>query len=523
MTLVGVWLVAACAALLILLLVPGVRGALKQAVSEARVVYLTRGVPGPPNLPLVGCVPTVLNLFSDGRATLESMIKDYGNTVRLRLLNRVLIIAMDPDDVQAVCTHPALGSKPQLYSDLLGPHMGVGLVNLNGPTHRRHRKAITPSLHFDILKDFVPIFARNSELLVARLKAQHAGGNPFNIQKEFGRLTSTTFIQTVLSCQEGTATDIANVAKEADLLDEASHLMMWRAMRPWWFSDTVFKLLSAQAEPYFRTSRIMDQMVKRVLEDKLGEVARGEAPPPRRRMAFLDHVLRSQEGGLMSSDELREELKTFLFVGASTSMDYLSLMAYILSYFPDVQRKVHEELDSVFGAPGTPGSDRRITTDDLAHLEYTDRVLKEVLRYAPPIAVIFRVATEDVKLPSGTLVPQGCYVGVVPAGTHRIPEHYDDPERFDPDRFLAERSRGRHPYAYIPFSAGARNCIGLRYALMLAKTVTANLLRSFTILRAPGSPDRLADVKMDFSLTMSVHGGAYVRLQRRPAAAAAAR
>ncbi|KAE8749447.1 Cytochrome P450 CYP4 [Frankliniella occidentalis] len=511
-------LLAVCVALLLLSAEAraALRRAVKGAATVARVVYLTRGVPSPPSLPLVGCVPTLFALFRDPRAALTDLIDKYGKTVRLHLVNRVLIVAMDPDDVQAVCTHPALASKPELYADLLGPHMGVGLVNINGPTHRRHRKAITPSLHFDILSDFVPIFVRNSEILVARL-AERADGDSFDIQAEFGRLTSTTFIQTVLSSREATAADIG---KDSAVLYEASHLMMWRAMRPWWYHDTVFKLFSDQAEPFFRTSETMNRMVSRVLTDKTAEVARGEAPPPRRRMSFLDHVLRSKEGGLLSSDELREELKTFLFVGASTSMDYLSLMAYILSYFPDVQRKVQEELDGVFGRPGTAGADRPLVADDLPHLEYTERVLREVLRYAPPIPIIFRVASEDMTLPTGTFVPEGCFVGVVPAGTHRLQEHFDEPWAFDPDRFLPERTRGRHPYAYVPFSAGARNCIGLRYALMLAKTVTASVLRRFTILRAADSPETLEDVKFDFSLTMSVRGRANVRLQSRLVAAA---
>ncbi|KAK3913200.1 Cytochrome P450 4C1 [Frankliniella fusca] len=484
----------------------------------ARALYLTRNVPGPASLPLLGCLSTFLAVWTDMHGTMHRMLQRYGTTFRMQVLDRVTLVVMDPDDVQAVCTLPALADKPKPYR-LLEHHLGMGLINMNGPAYKRHRKAITPSLHLDILQDFVPVFAKNAEALARRLAPHADSGAPFNSSPEFGMLTNMTIMETVMSMRNDGAADDEYVAM-ANVLDEASTLIMWRAMRPWWESDTLFSL-SSRYKAYKETASAMNDLVERILRAKTEEVARGDPAPPRRRMAFLDHVLRSPEATRMSGDELRDELKTFLFAGSTTSMDYLSLVALTFTMYPEVQARVHQasgrrgaklcisiELNEVFGAPGTPGADRPVSAADLGHLQYTERALREVLRYAPPVPLVFRTASEDVKLPSGVLVPRGCMVCLVPAGTHRIADHFPEPLRFDPDRFSPEQSRGRHPFAYIPFSAGTRNCVGQRYALMFAKTVVATLLRRYAFERAPGGPRDFGEVSVIPGITISVRGGA---------------
>ncbi|KAE8748325.1 Cytochrome P450 CYP4 [Frankliniella occidentalis] len=507
----GVVLTALCAVCAVLL-APYALRLWRHFREVVRAMYLTRNVPGPPSLPLLGCVPTFLGVWTDMHGTMHRLLQSYGTTFRMQVLDRVTLVVMDPDDVQAVCTHPALANKAKPYK-LLENHLGSGLINMNGPAYKRHRKAITPSLHLDILQDFVPVFAKNAEALARRLRQHADSGAPFNSSPEFGMLTNMTIMETVMSmgnegASENEYVDMANV------LDEASTLIMWRAMRPWWENDAVFTLCS-RYKAYNETASTMNEMVTRILHTKSAEVSRGDPAPPRRRMAFLDHVLRSSEGANMSGDELRDELKTFLFAGSTTSMDFLSLVALALTMFPDIQSRVQQEVDEVFGAPGTEGADRPMVSEDLGHLQYTERVLREVLRYAPPVPLMFRSAAEDVKLPSGTLVPRGCMVCLVPAGTHRIPEHFPDPLRFDPDRFLPEQSRGRHPFAYIPFSAGTRNCVGQRYALMFSKTIVATLVRRFTFVRAPGGPKDFGEVSVVPGITISVRGGAVVCVQHR--------
>ena len=101
-------------------------------------------------------------------------------------------------------------------------------------------------------------------------------------------------------------------------------------------------MLSSRHKAFKQTAAALNAMVQRILQQKVREVSEGVPPPPRRRMAFLDHVLRSAESANMSPEELVDELKTFLFAGSTTSMDFMSFVALVLAMYPDVQSKVHE-------------------------------------------------------------------------------------------------------------------------------------------------------------------------------------
>ncbi|KAE8737560.1 Cytochrome P450 CYP4, partial [Frankliniella occidentalis] len=381
----------------------------------ARQVVLTLGIPGPASVPLLGTLPTFLRFWEDMEGTLLDLMHEYGPTVRFRLADRVAVLVMHPEDVQAVCTHPALVHKADNLIRFLRPFVGDGLLLLNGKEHRQHRKAISPSLHFDILRDFVAVFDKNSRTLAQRLEAHADAGHVFDVHLEFGRLTSTTLQETVLSVGVDQGYD-----KAGRVFHEVGDIAMWRGMRPWWQNDAVFRLLCPRHEQHKRAKDDMDAIVSRVLAVKGAELAAGAPAPPRRRMAFLDHVLRSPDAKAMSEPELRAELKTLLFAGSATSMDFLSYLSVVLTILPDVQARLQQEVDAVFGPPGAAGASRPLLPEDLPHLDYTERVVKEALRLAPPVPMLFRQASHDVTLPRGAFIPSGTVVILVAAGTHRM-------------------------------------------------------------------------------------------------------
>ncbi|GFU76304.1 cytochrome P450 4c3 [Trichonephila clavipes] len=148
----------------------------------------------------------------------------------------------------------------------------------------------------------------------------------------------------------------------------------------------------------------------------------------------------------------------------------------MLGIYPEIQRKVHQEIDDVLG----DDEDRQITLDDIKNLKYLDCVLKESRRLWPPTPFIARDLDEDVVI-DGCLIPKGTSCGILIFMLHRDPDVFPNPEKFDPNRFLLENSTGRHPFAYIPFSAGPRNCIGQRFAVFEAVTVMATILRKFKV------------------------------------------
>ncbi|GBO18931.1 Cytochrome P450 4V2 [Araneus ventricosus] len=141
-----------------------------------------------------------------------------------------------------------------------------------------------------------------------------------------------------------------------------------------------------------------------------------------------------------------------------------------------IQAKIHEELDLVFGED----HERHATAEDLKNLKYLDCVIKETLRLYPPVPILARYINNDTEI-CGYQIPKGTTCLVFPHVLHRDEKVFPNPEAFKPDRFLPENSITRHPYAYIPFSAGPRNCIGHKLVLMELLTVTSTILRRYTV------------------------------------------
>ncbi|KFM71387.1 Cytochrome P450 4c3, partial [Stegodyphus mimosarum] len=147
----------------------------------------------------------------------------------------------------------------------------------------------------------------------------------------------------------------------------------------------------------------------------------------------------------------------------------------MIGLHPWVQDKIHQELDSIFCE-----SNRDVTMDDIKDMKYLECVVKETLRLYPSVPGMAREITEDVEF-QGRIIPKGATCVVFTYCLHRDPEVFPNPEKFDPDRFLPENSSGRHPFAYVPFSAGPRNCIGQCFAMMEAKTMLSFILRKYHV------------------------------------------
>ncbi|EEC17407.1 cytochrome P450, putative, partial [Ixodes scapularis] len=149
------------------------------------------------------------------------------------------------------------------------------------------------------------------------------------------------------------------------------------------------------------------------------------------------------------------EVDTFMFAGHDTTAMAIAWNCYLIALHPEVQKKVQEELDMVLGEHKTED----ISTENLKDLKYLECVVKESQRLCPSVPVIGRTVTKPFTL-GNYVLPEGTSVEIFIYGLHRDPEVFPDPEVFDPDRFLLENCASRHPFAFIPFSAGSRNCIG---------------------------------------------------------------
>ena len=172
--------------------------------------------------------------------------------------------------------------------------------------------------------------------------------------------------------------------------------------------------------------------------------------------------------------EIRDEADTFLFEGHDTTTSGVSWTLYLLAKHPEHQEKVREEVRSVLMGR------EWLEYDDLKDLQYTQWCIKEAMRLYPPVFQVVREASEDMEL-DGHIIPKGSLLAVLIRVVHLQPDVWENPNEFDPLRFHPSNAEGRDPYAYIPFSAGQRNCIGQNFALNEEKTVVASILNRFEL------------------------------------------
>lgn len=178
----------------------------------------------------------------------------------------------------------------------------------------------------------------------------------------------------------------------------------------------------------------------------------------------------------------------------------------LLARHKDIQEKCCQEINEIFQG----NEERAPTMDHLGQMKYLEQCIKESLRLYPSVPLMARKIGEEVKvgdhvLPSGSLVLFSVYA------THHLSHIYPDPERFDPERFSAENSKKRNPYAFLGFSAGPRICLGYRYALIEMKTILSRILRSFALDTVPGREQ----IKPGFRITLRAQGGLWMRFIKR--------
>jgi cytochrome P450 len=209
---------------------------------------------------------------------------------------------------------------------------------------------------------------------------------------------------------------------------------------------------------------------------------------------------RTRQG--MDKRQLRAETMTLIFAGHETTATALSWTWWLLGTNAEAERRLHEELDGVLGG-------RMPEFGDLPNLPYTRMVFQEAMRLYPPAWAISRRAIEDDEV-GGYRIPAGTTVLVSPYVTHRNLRYWEDPEIFDPDRFLPERSAGRPEFAYLPFGGGPRKCIGDYFAMTEGVLILATIAQRYRLLLAPEHP-----VEPHPLLTLKPKRGIIVSLEER--------
>ncbi|KAK3923209.1 Cytochrome P450 4C1 [Frankliniella fusca] len=458
-------------------------------VKRKHLVDTLDKMPGPPGYPLIGNTLDLYNFKFNLTNAVESWTRDYGEIFRIWLGNVPFVVVSKPEDLEILLSSSKHIEKSELYA-LLNPWIGEGLLTSTGKKWHTRRKLLTPTFHFRILDQFVEVFNRSGDLFVKKLLENKEAVNVHSL------LTLCT-LDIICETAMGTKVEAQNDSKSpyVTAVHDAVTSFHQRTMKPWLHLDAIWKM-SHDGKAFNSALKVLHKYTNDVISNRKKEresrrktsLKSDEDLGMKKREAFLDQLLDASDSGADLTDaDIREEVDTFMFEGHDTTAAALSFILYNVAAHPEVQDRLHEEMQDIFG-----DSDRPATSQDIQNMKYTERVIKESLRLYPSVPLFARTMREDLPVTGGYVLPAGANVTVSCFQMGRNPKHWPEPEKFDPDRFLTENSSGRHPYAYIPFSAGPRNCIGQKFAMMEMKSALSKVSRSCVLsLRSSGYKPRV--------------------------------
>lgn len=308
----------------------------------------------------------------------------------------------------------------------------------------------------------IPLFFREeTSKLVTLISNQMDRRGVVNLAPTMSQFTLNTMCETSMGIKLDSLDEPDEYRK--NIYKIAEHLVM-RMVTPWLFSDSIYNFLGyrVQLDKHLNKIHSFTRKIIRTRREKalaeggsLSDVPEDEAADGiyfknrKQRYAMLDTLLAAEAKGLIDEEGIREEVDTFTFEGHDTTSTALTFILFLLASHQDVQQKVYEEIH----ATCAQNDYKPLDIAQYNSMSYTDRVVKECLRLYPPVSFISRESSEEFelynhKIPAKTLVHLHIF------DIHRDPKYFPSPETFDPERFLPERCENRHPFAFIPFSAG---------------------------------------------------------------------
>ncbi|XP_029440797.1 cytochrome P450 4F22 isoform X1 [Rhinatrema bivittatum] len=402
----------------------------------------------------------------------------------------------------------AVAPKDELFYGFLRPWLGDGLLLSRGAKWGKHRRLLTPAFHFDILKYYVKIFKQSTDIMHAKWHKLASGGTiSLDMFEHISLMTLDSLLKCTFSynsdCQEKPSEYISAIYELSALVVKREHFL------PHHF-DFIYRF-SADGRHFQKACTIVHNFTGNVVQQRREALTRQGADAwlkskQGKTTDFIDILLLSkdEDGNGLSDEEMRAEVDTFMFEGHDTTASGLSWILYNLAQHPEYQQKCREEIKELMKGKES----EELDWDDLSQLPFTTMCIKESLRLHPPVTAISRCCTEDIKLPDGRVIPKGntCLISIY--GTHHNPTIWPDPETYNPYRFDPENSQKRSSHAFVPFSAGPRNCIGQNFAMAEMRVVLA-----LTLLRFRVMPDKTKTVRRKPELILRAEGGLWLRLE----------
>jgi cytochrome P450 len=416
--------------------------------------------PGPRSpRPIFGFLPEVR---ADKLGFFANTSREFGGVVKIPIVIDMYVVT-DPDGLKHVLQDNHLNYTKGFNYRRMRRFLGNGLLTSEGEEWKKNRRLAAPAFHKQRIAGFFDVMVKHTEQLLGEW-AGHPAGRPLDAHASMMALTLRVVGEALFS---------SDVTSQTHEVGEALTTVL--EVTNEWFEQIVVPptwVPTPQNVRFNRAMWVLDTLVTRLLAQ------RRESQAQHHDLLAMLMEARTEDGTEgMNDRQLRDEVMSMVLAGHETTANALTWALYLLSTHPQVERKLVQELTAQLQG-------RAPTFEDLPKLTYTKQVIEETMRLYPPAWAVGRTALNDDEI-CGYFVPKGAQVMLFNWFTHRDPTHWPNPEGFDPERF-APSAPARHRFAFSPFAAGPRMCIGNAFAMMEMQLVLAMVVQRFRVDVAPG-------------------------------------
>jgi cytochrome P450 len=412
------------------------------------------------------------------------LARTYGDLVYVRLAGEHLFLASDPRHARDIFVTHQRSFKKGRGLEQARRLLGEGLLTSEGAAHLRQRRLMQPAFHRDRLEAYASVMTEYAD----RMRTSWSDGATIDAAQDMMRLTLGVVGKTLFGA------DVDGQAPEVGRTLTAVMDTFWITMLP--FFDSLEKLPIPALRRSRRARADLDAIIYGMIAERRNS--------PRDRGDLLSMLLMAQDkegdGTGMTDRQVRDEAMTIFLAGHETTANSLSWTWYLLSQAPEVEARLHQEVDRVLDG-------RLPTMADIPQLTFLEKFLTESMRLYPPAWIVGRRALEDYPI-DGYVAPARSIFIVSPYIIHRDARHYPEPERFHPDRWTPEFKASLPPFAYMPFGGGPRRCIGDAFAWTELVLVTAAIAQRWQLRLVPGHPvvpQAVITLRLKHGLQMTVH------------------
>src|SRR5918911_3097832 len=414
---------------------------------------------GPKGNLILGVMP---DFNRDSLGFIEKLARDYGDIVRTRFFYAPAYFIYPPDYIeQILATDNKNFIKPLNFrTPFFHRLVGNGLLTSEGDFWRRQRRLAQPAFHRERISAYGQIMVRDALKVLETWR----DGETHDVHLEMMRLTMEIVTHTLFNV------DVADDAeKVASALSTLVEPFSSQATLKWILDN---RLPTSGNRRFHKTAAQLDEVVYRIISERRANPNEGQGD-------LLSVLLQAhdEDGSQMTDQQLRDEVITLFLAGQETTALTLSWAWYLLAKHPEAEAKLWQELEEVLGG-------REPEVSDLPRLKFTEMIAKESLRLYPPAYVVGREAIKDCEV-GGYFVPSGMQMFMPPWVVHRDPRFFDEPDKFEPERWTPEFINALPRYAYFPFGGGPRVCIGNSFAMMEIILLMAAIAQKFRLELVP--------------------------------------